>query len=201
MILYKIGEIVYKNKNNLIFESKGDGYMLNVPNLDRFEVGQKIKLYIYEHSNDYVKKYFGFKDFKERILFLDLIAIDKIGPKIGLNILEKGWEAIAIAIANDNWTVLSECAFVSEKTAKLICVELKEKWSKMIKKEDLKVNEESKKMNELKETLIMLGFKKKEIDYALSNIKEKNNIDKMVEEGINLITINYKNANQGTQTK
>ncbi|MBN4083535.1 Holliday junction branch migration protein RuvA [Mycoplasma sp. CSL10137] len=199
MILYKIGEIVYKNKNNLIFESKGDGYMLSVPDLNRFEVGQKIKLYIYEHATDYVKKYFGFKDFKERILFLDLISIDKIGPKIGLNILEKGWENIAIAIANNNWTILSECSFVSEKTAKLICVELKDKWSKMVKKEDLKISDESRKKHELKETLFMLGFKKQEIDFALNNIKEKNNIDKMVEEGINLITINYKNENQRTQ--
>ncbi|MGZ9755597.1 Holliday junction branch migration protein RuvA [Mycoplasma sp. 394] len=190
MILYKIGEIVHKNKNNLIFENKGDGYIVTVPSINRFELGQKLKIYIYEHSTDYLHNFYGFKEFKERILFMDLLNVDKVGPKVAIIILDKGWELIANAIAQNNWEEIAKCQFVSEKTARLICLELGDKWRKMVDK-SIQTNSESTAMiNELSNTLSTLGFKKKQIDYALLNITEKKDFDKMLEESIGLITGN-----------
>ncbi|AKF41143.1 Holliday junction DNA helicase RuvA [Mycoplasmopsis canis UFG4] len=190
MILYKIGEIVYKNKTNIIFENKGDGYIVNVPDIKRFEVGMKCKIYLYEQNTEFYKNTYGFKEFKERLLFTDLITVEKVGPKIAMIILDQGWEKIAKLIITENWKELSKINFVSEKTAKYICVELKNKWSKLmeidVKKEDLKIS----KLNDLTQTLSSLGFKKNQIDYALENIKENNDFDKMIEESITLIANN-----------
>ncbi|WAM09077.1 hypothetical protein ONA03_01785 [Mycoplasmopsis cynos] len=61
MILYKIGEIVYKNKNNIIFENKGDGYIVNVANVDRFEVGAKCKIFLYEYNTSFIKIFMDLK--------------------------------------------------------------------------------------------------------------------------------------------
>ncbi|WP_426461041.1 Holliday junction branch migration protein RuvA [Mycoplasma hafezii] len=189
MVLYKIGEIVYKNKSNLILESGGTGYIVNVPNDARFEVGQKLKIYLYEYKTEYLTNTYGFKDFKERLLFIDLIGIDKIGPRIALNILDVGWETVAQYIATENWVELSHFNFVSEKTAKLICVELKNKWAKLcsnINKKDIPNNSISK-FKELSKTLATLGFKKHQIDLALSKVQETNDLDAMVEESIQII--------------
>ncbi|TDV23263.1 Holliday junction DNA helicase subunit RuvA [Mycoplasmopsis mustelae] len=188
MILYKIGEIVHKNKNNLIFESRGDGHIVTVPNINRFEIGQKLKIYIYEHATDYLHNFYGFKEFKERVLFMDLINVDKIGPKIAILMLDKGWELIARYIAENNYLELAKCQFVSEKTARLICVELTEKWKKMIDKVIVSNSENTSILTELSSTLQSLGFKKKQIEYALINLKERKDLDKMIEESIVLIT-------------
>ncbi|MCU9933741.1 hypothetical protein NWE61_00635 [Mycoplasmopsis felis] len=48
-------------------------------------------------------------------------------------------------------------------------------------------------MSELSNTLASFGFKKKQIDYALTNVTNKKDLDKMVEESINLIT-SYKDG-------
>lgn len=189
MILYKIGEIVFKNKTSIIFENKGDGYIVNVANINRFEVGTKCKIYLYEQNTEFYKNIYGFKDFKERLLFTDLITVEKVGPKIAMTILEKGWEVVAHNIATDNWAELAKINFVSEKTARYICVELKSKWSKLIdlsKEKRTEVNN----LTDLTNTLSSLGFKRNQIEYALANITEKTDLDKMVEESINLITTN-----------
>ncbi|WP_322908749.1 Holliday junction branch migration protein RuvA [Mycoplasmopsis felis] len=193
MILYKIGEVVHKNKNNLIFENKGDGYIVTTPKLDRFEVGQKLKIYLYEHITDYYHNFYGFKEFKERVLFIDLLGIEKIGPKVAISMLDKGWESIVNYIANENWQELAKCQFINEKTAKLICVELSEKWRKMVDSNVAKIANDNVIMSELSNTLASFGFKKKQIDYALTNVTNKKDLDKMVEESINLIT-SYKDG-------
>ncbi|RIV16762.1 Holliday junction branch migration protein RuvA [Mycoplasmopsis gallopavonis] len=187
MILYKFGEIVYKNKNNVILESQGTGYLLQVAEDSRYEVSQKIKMYFFEYQTDYCKNTFGFKDFKERILFMDLITIDKIGPRIALNILNHGWENVANLIVSENWQELSKFSFVNEKTAKLICVELKNKWSKLIQPKPENITQNNDKITDLIKTLSTLGFKKHQIDLALSEIKETNDLDQMIEDSIQII--------------
>ncbi|WP_406613784.1 Holliday junction branch migration protein RuvA [Mycoplasma corogypsi] len=172
MILYRFGEITWINSNNLILESYGNGYIVTVPNISRFEQGQKVKLYFYEYRNEYMQYSYGFKDFKERLLFMDLISIDKIGPKIAISLLDKGWENIANLIANDDWQSLSGFNYISERTAKLIIVELKTKWAKMLNK--MTSTKASSKRNEtidsIARSLENIGFSKNEIDGALSNV-------------------------------
>lgn len=186
MILYKFGEIVYKNKNNLILESYGTGYLVNVAQEHRFTIGQKMKLFLYEYKTDYYQNTYGFKDFKERLLFIDLLTIDKVGPKIAINLLEKGWLEVATSIVSEEWQTLASCPFVTDKTARLICVELKEKWSKLIQ---VKAETQAKQnnLNELNLTLATLGFKKHQIDLAMQKIKETDNLEKMIEDSIQII--------------
>ncbi|WLP85763.1 Holliday junction branch migration protein RuvA [Mycoplasma seminis] len=187
MKLYIIGEVVYKNKNNLILESKGEGYLMTVADEARFEVGQKVKMYLYEHRTEYLACTYGFKDFKERLLFIDLIAVEKVGPKIAMILLEKGWEYVARLIAEYNVKDLSSIQFISEKLANIICVQLSDKWAKICSNADNKRAEKSKMRDELSKTLFELGFKKAQIDLALRKVKPSDSIDNMIEESIRLI--------------
>ncbi|SJZ45042.1 Holliday junction branch migration protein RuvA [Mycoplasmopsis verecunda] len=187
MKLYIIGEIVYKNKNNVILESHGEGYLLNVAEESRYEVGQKIKMYLYEHRTEYSECTYGFKDFKERLLFIDLLSIEKIGPKIAMTILDKGWEYIARLIADDKYQELSTIQFVTEKMANIICVQLSDKWAKIINNADNKRAEKSQMRDELNRTLQQLGFQKSQIDLAMKKVRPKDKLDDMIEESIKII--------------
>ncbi|QNM93316.1 Holliday junction branch migration protein RuvA [Mycoplasma sp. Pen4] len=198
MKIYIIGEIVYKNKNNIILESKGEGYWLTVADDWRYQVNQKAKIFIYEHQTDYQKNTYGFKDFKERLLFIDLVSIEKIGPRIAMNILNKGWEYIARLIATNNTTELSTIPFVTEKVANIICVQLNTKWSKILTNSDNKKAETAQIRDEVAKTLQTLGFKKAQIDYALKQIKYTNNMDEMIENSIQLIAAQQNEQQRST---
>nr|WP_318034111.1 Holliday junction branch migration protein RuvA [Mycoplasmopsis agalactiae] len=165
MILYRIGEIIHKHNSNIIFESQGIGYSLILPDPERVEIKQKCKLYLFEIKNEYQYATYAFKDFKERLLFVDLISLNGIGPRAAFNILNFGFEKVAALIAEGNAEALIEIPYLNPRMARLIVAELQAKWSKMISPKDAaKINETTNTLSEVKETLKMLGFKTKQID-------------------------------------
>ncbi|MCE6115062.1 Holliday junction branch migration protein RuvA [Mycoplasmopsis agalactiae] len=196
MILYRIGEIIHKHNSNIIFESQGIGYSLILPDPERVEIKQKCKLYLFEIKNEYQYATYAFKDFKERLLFVDLISLNGIGPRAAFNILNFGFEKVAALIAEGNAEALIEIPYLNPRMARLIVAELQAKWSKMISPKDAtKINETTNTLSEVKETLKMLGFKTKQIDGALSKISSTDDIEKMIEEAIKLMsTQNYESA-------
>lgn len=195
MVLYRIGEIVYKNQQNFIFESQGVGFSLNVPNNERFENNQRLKMYIFELKNDYYEVTYGFKDFKERLLFIDLISLNGIGPKVAFNILNIGWEKAAQLIALGNAEGLKQVPYLSPKNIRNIILELQEKWMRMLnldKDKDKLTNVNHPSFNEIKDTLKMLGFKNNQINYAIAKINTNQEMEAMIEEAIKIMA-NYKN--------
>ncbi|MBZ4212826.1 Holliday junction branch migration protein RuvA [Mycoplasma sp. U97] len=196
MILYRIGEVIHKNNSNLIFESQGVGYSVIFPNHERINNNQKCKLYLFEIKNDYYWATYAFKDFKERLLFIDLISLNGIGSKAAFNILNQGFEKVSALIAQGNIEALVEIPYLNQKSARLICAELQQKWSKMINpKVTENINLSLGKLNEAKDTLKMLGFKTKQIDNALAQISTSANLEEMIEEAIKLMsTNNYESA-------
>ena len=189
MILYRIGELIYKNNNNIVFESQGIGYSIIVPDIKRFENNTKMKLYIVELKNDYYQATYGFKDFKERLLFVDLIAINGVGPRVAFNILNNGWENTSSLIALNNYEELVKIPYLNPKIAKNIIIELQDKWKKILNltEKEIDKNINNPNFNEIKETLKMLGFKNNQIEYALKQVKVSSNIEEMVESAIKII--------------
>ncbi|UUM19633.1 MULTISPECIES: Holliday junction branch migration protein RuvA [unclassified Mycoplasma] len=195
MLLYKLGEIVYKKNNNLILESKSEGHIVVVSNESRYQVHDKIKMYFYEYNTEYNKTTYGFKDFKERLLFIDLISIDKIGPKIAMNILDKGWEYVAELISQENWQEIAKFPFISEKTARFLCVELANKWTKIMNKQIKDNSATQSQLKQLSETLNTLGFKKKQIDFAVTKVDTSKTLEEMIEQSIEIIATNQNEIN------
>nr|WP_318029558.1 OB-fold domain-containing protein [Mycoplasmopsis bovis] len=105
MILYRIGEIIHKHNSNIIFESQGIGYSLILPDPERVDVKQKCKLYLFEIKNEYQYATYAFKDFKERLLFVDLISLNGIGPKASIQYIKFWiWKSISINSRRQCWS-------------------------------------------------------------------------------------------------
>lgn len=190
MILYRIGEIMHINAQNIIFESRGEGYSLIVPNSSRFNNNQKVKLFIYEYKNDYNTQTYAFKDYMERVLFVDLISLTGIGPRIAMNLLDNDWERIANYIALSDVESLSKIPYVQDKQAKLIVVNLQNKWSKILikNKELAKDSNEINNLNDVVTSLKIMGFKEKQINEAISKIENKGNVEEMIQKSIEFIS-------------
>lgn len=188
MIIYKIGKINFKSKNYVVFESNSSGYKIYCANIDRFEENKVYKLYIYEHKNEYSQTMYGFFEFKEKMLFEDLISLSGIGPKTALDMISKGWKELASLIIEGKTDALSNFRYVGTRTARQIIFEFQNKWSKLLNGDEIVDTNKTVNMQQVVDTLKVLGFKSNDITHVLKQIKSTTNIEEMIEEAIQLLT-------------
>ncbi|MBN1164908.1 MAG: Holliday junction branch migration protein RuvA [Candidatus Krumholzibacteriota bacterium] len=125
------GVLVARRDSSLILEVGGLGLEVQVPAQvlgSAEEVGEKIRLYTYLHVREDALALFGFGDEREREMFLKLIGISGIGPKVALNILSvsNAGELARSIHAEDTGHLLS-LPGIGRKTAERIILELKDK--------------------------------------------------------------------------
>ena len=131
MIAHLEGSLLRKGTQSLIIDNNGVGYEVHAP-LSTFyalpEEKERVSLHIYTHVREDALLLFGFKTTLEKDLFLMLISVSGIGPKLGLNILSGiGPDELLQAIARGDAPRLQSIPGVGKKTADRIALELKEK--------------------------------------------------------------------------
>jgi Holliday junction DNA helicase RuvA len=90
MISYLKGTLIRKSTNKVILDIHGVGYGVSIPLSTYLKLGNiddPQELHIYTHVTDSAIALYGFISEREKDLFLKLISISGIGPKIALNIL------------------------------------------------------------------------------------------------------------------
>lgn len=196
MTIYKYGKIMHVNTNYLILDHNGNGELIYVPNIERFKKDEVRKIFISSIENEYSKTTYGFENFKELVLFEDLISLQGLGPKTAISILNEGWEKIINLIADGNKDELEKINYVSSRVANNIISNYQSKYAKFVEKlvngEDWKAKNKVSNSynNQFEETMKMLGFKTQQIKYALEKIKITENIEQCVEDAIKLISQN-----------
>ena len=196
MTIYKYGKIMHVNTNYLILDYNGNGELIYVPNIERFKKDEVRKVFISSIENEYSKTTYGFENFKELVLFEDLISLQGLGPKTAISILNEGWEKIINLIADGNKDELEKINYVSSRVANNIVSNYQSKYAKFVEKlvngEDWKAKNKVSNSynNQFEETMKMLGFKTQQIKYALEKIKITENIEQCVEDAIKLISQN-----------
>ena len=196
MTIYKYGKIMHVNTNYLILDHNGNGELIYVPNIERFKKDEVRKVFISSIENEYSKTTYGFENFKELVLFEDLISLQGLGPKTAISILNEGWEKIINLIADGNKDELEKINYVSSRVANNIVSNYQSKYAKFVEKlvngEDWKAKNKVSNSynNKFEETMKMLGFKTQQIKYALEKIKITENIEQCVEDAIKLISQN-----------
>lgn len=134
MISFISGKLEYAGENFVIVENNGLGYEVGVSNntLVKCRVGESIKLYTYMQVKEDGISLFGFLTEEEKSMFLRLIGISGIGPKVALALLS-GMRAdeLALAILYEDTRALTRIKGMGKKTAERIILELKEKVSPM----------------------------------------------------------------------
>lgn len=196
MTIYKYGKIMHVNTNYIILDHNGNGELIYVPNIERFKKDEVRKIFISSIENEYTKTTYGFENFKELVLFEDLISLQGLGPKTAISILNEGWEKIINLIADGNKDELEKINYVSSRVANNIVSNYQSKYAKFVEKlvngEDWKAKNKVSNSynNQFEETMKMLGFKTQQIKYALEKIKITENIEQCVEDAIKLISQN-----------
>lgn len=130
MIALLRGTLAYKSIDHVIIDVSGVGYRLFIP-LSTFyslpETGE-ISLYTHTHVREDALLLYGFLTLEEKELFVTLIGISGIGPKLAVNILSHSPVAeLKNAIATSDVKRLSGLPGIGKKTAERLVLELKDK--------------------------------------------------------------------------
>jgi holliday junction DNA helicase RuvA len=131
MIAHLKGRLFRKSTESLIVDAGGIGYEIIVP-LSTFyalpEEEEGVSLHIYTHVREDALLLFGFKTKLEKSLFLMLIAVSGIGPKLAVNILSGiGPEELLEAMARGDALRLQSIPGIGKKTAERIVLELRDR--------------------------------------------------------------------------
>ena len=126
MIAFLVGTIEYKSENSLILDVNGVGYELAISNntlLTLPNVGETIKILTYmQVSENTGVTLYGFGSEEEKSLFLKLITVSGIGPKIAIGILSgMKLSDLIVSIINEDSNSLSKIKGLGKKGAERIC--------------------------------------------------------------------------------
>lgn len=136
MIAFLSGKIADLTGEAVILEVNGVGFRVLMPPsaLTILQIGEELSLHTYlAHKEDTMLLY-GFMGKQEKSLFMDLISVSGIGPKIALMILSVlSIEEFYQAVLNEDTKLLTSVPGIGLKTAQRLILELQTKIKKEVK--------------------------------------------------------------------
>lgn len=124
------GTVLEKKLDGVVVETGGFGLMVYLPgsNLGGIEEGDTATIYTYLQVKDDGFSLFGFLDEKDRELFLLLIGVTGVGPKVAMGIFGRfAADDVIYFIQNGDSKSLTEAPGIGKKTAERLILELKDK--------------------------------------------------------------------------
>jgi len=190
MISFLRGIIISKAiKKIVVLTQAGVGYEVNVGRGQwTVDSGVEVELYTYLKVSENSMELFGFETIEEKEFFELLLSVKGIGPRGGLNILGLGSiEEIKNAISRSDISYLTQVSGIGRKTAERLCVELKEKISRLV---DQKTGGHltGDKLGEVIGGLVSMGYSKEEVRDVVSKLEcEGKNTGKLLKEALKLL--------------
>ena len=130
MIARLRGKPVARTPDGLLIDVGGVGYLVAATTgaLRKAEGASEVTVDTYLHVREDVLQLYGFADTSERELFLQLLSVNGVGPKVALAILSSATaEDLRRAIAREDAARFQAIPGIGKKTAERIVLELKEK--------------------------------------------------------------------------
>ncbi len=182
MFNYIIGTITSQKSNYIVIESNKIGFKVFVPNPFSYELDKEYKVYLYNNIKEDEYSLYGFKSEIELELFLKLINVKGLGPKVASNFFATGSiNGIIDAINRENLLYLTKFPKVGEKLAKQIILDLKGKI-------DIETDEQvDNSVEDLFSVLESLGYKSAEIKKVIGNVDGTKPIENQVKEALSLL--------------
>jgi Holliday junction DNA helicase RuvA len=192
MIAFITGTLLNKTPSALIVEVQGIGYQIFIP-LNTFyrlpEVKETVSLHLHTHVREDALQLYGFISTLEKDLFLLLLGISGVGPKVALGILS-GMELTELvqALRDGNVDRLRAIPGVGPKTAGRLVLELREKVGALSLaglQAPVSVGSESDKTKEdALSALVNLGYNRNEAKRVVDKIAEEETAESDSVEGL-----------------
>jgi holliday junction DNA helicase RuvA len=170
------GTLAQKIPGEIIIDVGGVGYQILIP-LSVFyqlpDIGASVSMQIHTHVREDALQLFGFNDLAEKQVFLMLISVSGIGPKLAVNILSGiPAEELARALKEGDQVRLLAIPGVGRKLAERMIVELRDKFAALSPAgaETAKPVIGSQVMQDAVSALVNLGYKRPEAEKTVREV-------------------------------
>lgn len=175
MFDYISGKIAAVGENRVVIDCGGVGFAVTASAFTCADCSRKteVKMPVYLAVREDALELFGFGSEKERELFLLLIGVSGVGPKLAITVLGGMAEnRLAAAVASGDVAALSTIKGVGKKTAERIVLELKGKLPASYAEAGVSVAAESvaPANDEAVRALISLGYDRKEAEATVKKV-------------------------------
>jgi Holliday junction DNA helicase RuvA len=174
MIALVSGKVAVRRTDHVIVDCGGVGYRLSVSaeTLRRVPaVGNSVVLHTHLIPRDDALTLYGFATEDERDLFLMLLGVQSVGPKVALDVLSGGpVRELLLALAAGDTARLQAVKGVGKRTAERIVVELREKVGVSLPEQTSTATRASDPRSIAREGLIGLGYTPQEVEGLLDGL-------------------------------
>ncbi|MBP3461267.1 MAG: Holliday junction branch migration protein RuvA [Bacilli bacterium] len=178
---YIKGKVTEIESNYIILENNDIGYLVFNANPYSFSINEEYKIYIYQNVKEDELSLYGFKSKEEKELFLKLIDVKGLGPKMALPIIAtNNINDVVEAIEKSDVNYLKKFPKIGDKVARQIILDLK---GKLIVNENDKIDYNE----ELIEALEALGYKKQDVKKIIPNVNKEEKIENQIKEALKLL--------------
>lgn len=179
MIGFVRGKVHSFSNDYVLIDVNNIGYRINFYHPEALKNGQEITIYTYQNVREDEISLYGFLSLEEYDLFVKLISVKGLGPRIASSILAcEPIENIINAIEQGDVGFMKRMPGVGNKTASQIILDLKGK---------LVENNEaiSDKLQEVQEALKQFGYKAQEIKPVIQSLKnETGSTDELIKKAL-----------------
>ena len=175
MIARLTGRVLTLDQGTLVLDVNGVGYEIEVASstANSVEIDKIVTLETLLIVREDAQILFGFTELTDKKLFQLLIKINGVGPRLAIGIMSGlNEDELSLAIMEKDIKVLTSLPGVGKKTAERLVIELQDKivFEKASgKKNKSKMSQEL--LSDLEGTLLNLGYKPQEVDFAIHRIK------------------------------
>ncbi len=134
MVAYVKGNVLAVSDSTVILENNGIGYeiLCSSTAFSKLSQAKEGAVYTYLAVREDGISLYGFDDLAEKQMFLKLITVSGVGPKMAMTVLSgMSLNDLAFSIAGSDVSTLSKIKGLGKKTAERIIVELREAMAKL----------------------------------------------------------------------
>jgi holliday junction DNA helicase RuvA len=174
MIALVSGTVAVRRTDHVIVDCGGVGYRLSVSSETLRHVpavGNSVMLHTHLIPRDDALTLYGFATEDERDLFLMLLSVQSVGPKVALDVLSGGpVRELLLALAAGDTARLQAVKGVGKRTAERIVVELREKVGVTVPEQTITASRSNDPRSIAREGLLGLGYSLQEVESLLSGL-------------------------------
>ena len=198
MISYLTGKVLERKPDGLVVLVGGLGLDVRAPagTIDKApEAGQAISLYTYLHVRQDVLQLYGFDSPEARDLFIKLMSVTNVGPRLALSVLSIFSPAGFIKVVNEgDADALTIIPGVGKKSSQRLILEMREKVG-MLPDEGISLTPERQRpFEEAMEALMQLGYSRQEAYRVLKKYPFKEEVPRVED----MLQFALKSVDRGT---
>jgi Holliday junction DNA helicase RuvA len=190
MIGYLRGKLIDLSTETALLDVAGVGYEVLASTSTLSDISpflhKEITLWIYTHVREDTLQLFAFHSKNEKALFLSLLKVNGVGPKMALSILSgAGVQHVQALIENGDAKGLTQLPKVGKKIAEQIILTLR---GKLVSLDPQSKNYRSERQNEILSALTNLGYKPTLVEEFIDSLPAETELEDGIRKGLQILS-------------